>query len=176
MSLNLNYKLLIKICSVVALGNMVANAFAVWTIWNGKVTVPVWGANGIAAYLFISSFLTGFLLCLLTTSYTRAALRDKKVLPLHWHLKNQTLIDQLPSTAFYRSFVLAILGAIMASITLLMLSQKKTEFMLFEEFFSFTLIYAATIAVAGSVICFYRSLVDGAARTVESSPWEEAVY
>lgn len=173
MPINLNYKYLVIISSIVAVGNMFANALAVWFIWEKNVSVPMWGAKGIAAYLFISSFLVGFFLCLLTTFFTRAALRSKKVLPLHWHLKNQTLIDQLPSSVFYRSFMLGILGAVMASINLLLFGQKKMQFMLFEDFLIFTLIYAATAAVAGTVICFYRSLGDGASRTVKLSPWDE---
>ncbi|WP_137758422.1 hypothetical protein [Pontibacter sp. SGAir0037] len=83
-------------------------------------------------------------------------------MPLHWHLKSKTLIDQLPVQVFPRAVFLGLAGVTMGFITIYFLKLYAVTYLHFTELMLFMLMYAGLSGFSATVVSVYRSLGDGA--------------
>jgi hypothetical protein len=160
MMISLNYKFLLTTGLILALLNCSINGFVAWFVWHEAAIVPIWGPWSVATHMLVSSMLVGFVIGYIATKITRRALRDRQVLPLHWHLKSQTFIDRLPSHSFARAFMLSLAAAIMAGIALMLLDLLKVRALPVNEFIIFKIIFAALLSGAVTVMAVYRAMGD----------------
>ncbi|WP_276495890.1 hypothetical protein [Pontibacter litorisediminis] len=160
MPISLNYKFLIVISSILALCSLTLNMALFHLLWLPHEQLPLWGQQSMATHLFAYSTVAGFVLGWAATRATRWALRNRRVLPLHWHLKSQTLIDRLPSRTFNRAFMFALAGFSIASILVLLLSLLQLNYVPFFEFQQLSIIYSVCLAGAITCMAVYRALGD----------------
>lgn len=160
MQISLNYRFLIVVASVLASSSAALNLVFVQLLWAKSRYIPLWGQQSIAMHFMAFSVLFGFILCWLATKATRKALLTHRVLPLHWHLKSQTVIDRLPNRTFNRSFMLALYGAAIAGIMLYLMDLRGLYFLNRKEFVILSSLYAICFAVAITAMAVYRALGD----------------
>ncbi|RIJ41652.1 hypothetical protein [Pontibacter oryzae] len=160
MQISLNYRFLIALASVLAAFSAVLNFALVQLLWAKSSYVPLWGPHSIAMHFMAFSILYGFILSWLATKATRKALQTQRVLPLHWHLKSQTVIDRLPSSTFSRSFMLGLYGAAISGIMLYLMDLKALYFLNSKEFLILSSLYAICFSVAITTMAVYRALGD----------------
>ncbi|WP_439882936.1 hypothetical protein ACSX1A_07150 [Pontibacter sp. MBLB2868] len=160
MALSLNYKFLLLACLISALASAVLNTVVVNIVFSGYKLIPVWGQQSVASYLFTSSIITNFILVWVVTKSTRKALSAKHILPLHWHLKSQTLVDRLPARTAMRSFILAVASCLMTAYTLYLLGLKGFNAFYRSEFYTFNLVYFSIQSAAIAVMAIYRAMGD----------------
>lgn len=156
----MNYRFLLRLGTGLALLNVVLNAAAAWLLFHNYEVVPLWGPASMAALLFCSGGLMGLIFGYLATRATRFALRTCRALPLHWHLKSQTLIDRMPAGTFHRSFILGLCGIFFAYLTLLLLEIQDRQALLLREFMVLLSIQAALSCAGVTAMAFYRALGD----------------
>ncbi len=167
MPLRLNYKFILTITPLLAIASMLLNMAITWLLWRNTATVPLWGPSGIALHVLLTGFLQGAVLGWITTKLTRYGLKTKQVLPLHWHLKSQTLIDRLPPRSLHRAFILGLMGLIMTMVVLLMFHLQGIEFMMVKEFIPFIAILSFMLASGIVVVAIYRAMGDNVYQTLE---------
>lgn len=160
MGISPNYKFLLYIGVLFAFITGLLSALTTFVIWSGTPVVPVWGTKSAVTQHLLTSFIYGFILGLLSTSITRKALRARKIIPLHWHLKSQTLIDRLPSNTIHRSFMLGLAGSLMAGISLFLFNLKHTQEMALTEYIIFKSIFGAFLGAVVTVMAVYRAMGD----------------
>ncbi|MFD2515730.1 hypothetical protein ACFSRY_17800 [Pontibacter locisalis] len=160
MALSLNYRFLLMVTAVAALISALLNMIASNVVWYGYELIPLWGRKSVTSYLYSTSIITSFILVWLVTKSTRYALRSKQILPLHWHLKSQTLIDSLPSRAVPRSFILAIASCFLTGFTLFLLDLREFYSFYSSEFFAFSTVYYILQSAAIAVMAIYRAMGD----------------
>ncbi|MCC9135377.1 hypothetical protein [Pontibacter silvestris] len=160
MGLSSNYKFLLYLGCLFAFITCFVSGLVTFLFWGDVALVPLSGTNSSLVHHLLSSFIYGFVLSLLTTSITRRALLTKKVLPLHWHLKSQTLIDRLPSNILHRSFMLGLAGTTMAGVSIFLFDLEQVYLMPLKEFIIFKSIFAALLGAAVTVMAVYRAMVD----------------
>ncbi|MCJ8163574.1 hypothetical protein MKJ04_01895 [Pontibacter sp. E15-1] len=122
--------------------------------------VPLWGRQSMATDLLAFSLVFGGLLCCLVTRLTRKAIEKRKVVPLHWHLKSQTLIDRLPSTVLHRAFMLGLAGVLLATIMLELLNLKHVSRLPYHAYLLLFAMHAVSLAATITVMAVYRALSD----------------
>ncbi len=160
MQFSLNYRFLLTVAGVLALFSGVISVALVLVIWPSGVYVPLWGQQSIATHLVAYSAVFGFVLGWVATKSTRRALQHSRVLPLHWHLKSQTLIDRLPAGAFNRAFILSLLGLTISLIMLLILNVQQLHLLPRTDYLVLSTVYAMLLAVAITTMSVYRALGD----------------
>jgi len=151
---------MLKLGTAVALLNMLLNAGMAWIILHSQAAVPLWGQASIAAFMLCSGALTGLIFGYIATRATWMGLRSSQVLPLHWHLKSQTLIDRLPASTFHRSFILSLCGILFTYLILLLLEVEDRSGLLLHEFIVLISIQAALSGAGITAMAFYRALSD----------------
>ncbi|WP_196267507.1 hypothetical protein [Pontibacter sp. 172403-2] len=156
----MNYRFMLKLGGTVALLNMLLNAGIAWLVLHSLETVPLWGPASIASFMLCSGGLAGFIFGYIATRATWFALRSSQALPLHWHLKSQTLIDRLPGGTFNRSFILGLCGILFTYLTLLLLEVQDRPGLLLHEFMVLICIQAALAGAGVTAMAFYRALGD----------------
>lgn len=164
MQISLNYRFLIILAGTFAIASLLFITALSHILWLPHEELPLWGQQSIAMHLFSYSILLGFLLGWFATRATRWALRSRKVLPLHWHLKSQTLIDRLPSRTFNRAFMFALAGLSIAAIMVLLLDLLQLYFIPFTDFQQLSGIYSICFSTAITIMAFYRALGDNIMR------------
>ncbi|WP_299822007.1 hypothetical protein [uncultured Pontibacter sp.] len=160
MPISLNYKFLLQASVLSALATSVINLAISRTLWYNYDLIPLWGPQCIASYLTTASMVFSFGITLIVTKAARKALRTQQILPLHWHLKSQTIIDQLPVPTVHRAFILSILGALMAGLTIFLLNYKNFTAFYYYEFAAFSIVYFSMLSVAMAVMSAYRAMGD----------------
>lgn len=163
MPISLNYKFLLRTALVMAVATAVLGILILQFLDHHERLVPLWGQESMATDLISFSLSFGFLLGWVVTKLTRHALRAKKVLPLHWHLKSQTLIDKLPSHTLHRSFMLGLAGVVLALIMLFLFQIRNIKHLPYREYLVLFVMHAALLAAAVTVMAVYRALGDSAA-------------
>ncbi|PTX20244.1 hypothetical protein C8N40_103319 [Pontibacter mucosus] len=164
MQLSLNYKFLILLQSVMAFLALGLNTVLTLLLWLPKSILPLWGQHSIATYFFIFTMSIGFVVGWVATKVTRKALRIGRVLPLHWHLKSQTLIDKLPSKTFNRAFMFSLSGFSMAAILVMLLDTLQLQAIPYLDFMLLSGIYSVCVSVAITSMAVYRALSDNILR------------
>lgn len=160
MQLSLNYRFLILLAGALALLALVLNLVLSHLLWLPDQTLPLWGPQSIAMHLFTFSTITGFGLGWIATMTTRWALRSGRVLPLHWHLKSQTLVDQLPSRTFSRAFMFALAGLAIGAIMIMLLDTLQLYAIPYPDFQVLSSIYSFCLSVAITSMGVYRAMSD----------------
>lgn len=164
MQLSLNYKFLILLQSIMAFLALGLNMVLALLLWLPESILPLWGHHNIATYLFAFTMSIGFVVGWIATKITRKALRSGRVLPLHWHLKSQTLIDKLPSKTFNRAFMFALSGLSMAAILVILLDALRLYAIPYLDFLLLSSIYSVCVSVAITSMAVYRALSDNILR------------
>lgn len=164
MQLSLNYKFLILLQSIMAFLAFGLNMMLALLLWLPESILPLWGHHNIATYLFAFTTSIGFVIGWIATKITRKALRSGRVLPLHWHLKSQTLIDKLPSKTFNRAFMFALSGLSMAAILVILLDALRLYAIPYFDFLLLSSIYSVCVSVAITSMAVYRALSDNILR------------
>ncbi|AKD04678.1 hypothetical protein POKO110462_08455 [Pontibacter korlensis] len=164
MQISLNYRFLIALLALLAVGSGAISILLTMMLWLPSAGVPLWGQQSVSTHLFAYSVVFGFILGWIATKATRRALRTRQVLPLHWHLKSQTLIDRLPSRTFNRAFMFALAGACMATIMVLLIDLRQLHFIPFAEYLVLTTVYSICFTAAITVMSVYRALGDDTMR------------
>lgn len=162
MAISTNYSFLFRIGGWAILTTALLSMLLMQVLEHHADEVPLWGPYSIATDLLTFSFVLGFFLSLIATKLTHSALLAKKVLPLHWHLKSQTLIDRLPRQLVHRAFMLGLAGILMASLTLFLFRLVRVEQIPYEEYLLIFLLHAVSLAGAVTVMSVYRALGDNA--------------
>ncbi|GHA59029.1 hypothetical protein [Pontibacter akesuensis] len=160
MKISLNYKFLIGLAVKLVLASAVVCFLLVQLIWGDAVEVPLWGQRSISTDLVSYSIVSGFFTSYLVTRSTRKALDENKVLPLHWHLKSQTLIDRLPSLSLFRAFILSLTGVSTSFILILLLELSGSYFVPLAEYKLLFVTYGMLLSIAITIMAFYRALGD----------------
>ena len=160
MAISLNYKFLLRISIWLTVSTAVLSVLLMQVLGHHEEMVPVWGQESMATDLLVYSPILGFIVGLVSTKLTHRALRSKRVLPLHWHLKSQTLIDRLPNHIIHRAFMLGLAGALIASILLFLFRVRKIEQVPYQDYLAIFLLHAISLAGAIVVMSVYRALGD----------------
>ncbi|MCX2739370.1 hypothetical protein [Pontibacter anaerobius] len=160
MQISLNYRFLILLAVILAIAALFINGTLFALFWLSHDEIPLWGQQSIAIHLFAYSLATGFILGWIATRATRWALRNGKVLPLHWHLKSQTLIDRLPSKTFNRAFMFALAGVSIASIMVLLLDLLQLYYIPYADFQLLSSVFSICFSAAITIMAVYRGLGD----------------
>lgn len=160
MAISLNYRFLFRISTWMVLATALLSVLLMLVMRHHADQVPLWGQKSMATDLFTFSFVMGFIVCLIATKLTHKALRCRKVLPLHWHLKSQTLIDRLPNHSIHRSFMLGLAGVIISCITIYLFRLSQIEWVPYQEYLMIFLLHAVSLAGAVTVMAVYRALGD----------------
>ena len=158
MRMPLNYSFLVKVSVLLATANSLFTGLLTWLLWRHEAVVPLWGQKSINSYLFITSFVMSFALSLLASSLAQQALRKRKILPLHWHLKNQTMLDRLPTNMFSRSFILSLMGCCYAFLLVYLLNLYTVKQLQVSEFIKLNIVYSIWLAAGVCVLSVYRAL------------------
>lgn len=166
MPLSLNYRFFLTLSAILALSTGGLCFAMVQVLWPADSLVPLWGPQSMAFKLIGFSVVYGFTLGWVATRCTRWALRQHKVLPLHWHLKSQTLIDRLPARTFNRAFMLALASGTIALIMVLLLDVSHLHMLPLGKFTVVAVLYTTLLAVAVTVMAVYRALGDNVWRNV----------
>lgn len=160
MHISLNYRFIIQLVIILTLASLILNLLLSNILWLSYAELPLWGQQSVATHLLFYSVLAGFILGWVATKATRRALRNRKVLPLHWHRKSQTLIDKLPSKTFSRSFMFALAGFSIAAILLFLLSLLRLSYIPYYGFQELLIIYTICFSAAITLMAVYRALGD----------------
>lgn len=163
MSISLNYQFLLRTAIIMAVATAVLGILLLQFLDHHERLVPLWGQESMATDLIAFSLLFGFLLSWAVTKLTRHALKTKKVAPLHWHLKSQTLIDRLPAHTFHRSFMLGLAGVVLAGIMLFLFQLRSIEELPYKDYLVLFVLHAVFLAAVITVMAVYRALGDTAA-------------
>lgn len=161
MTISLNYRFLINLSVWLVLATALLSTMYLLVLDHHAELVPLWGQTSMATDLIAFSFVVGFLLCFVATKLTHRAIKHKKVLPLHWHLKSQTLIDRLPKQLVHRSFMLGLAGVVLSCLSLLLFRLREIEQVPYEQYLLFFVVHAVSLAGGVTVMSVYRSLGDG---------------
>lgn len=160
MTISINYRFLLRIGGWLLLATALLSVLLMQVLGHHAEMVPLWGQKSLSTDLLTFSFALGFILSLIATKLTHKALLVKKVLPLHWHLKSQTLIDRLPKLLLHRAIMLGLAGVLMASLTLFLFRLIRVEQVPYQEYMIIFLLHAVSVAGAVTVISIYRALGD----------------
>lgn len=160
MRISLNYKFLLQITGWLVGATAMLSVLLMLVLEHHTEVVPLWGQKSISTDLLVFSPLLAFLIGFIATKLTHRALLSKKVLPLHWHLKSQTLIDRLPGHILHRAFMLSLAGVLVAGIMLMLFRLRHIENISFQEYLIMFLLHAVSLAGAITVMAFYRALGD----------------
>lgn len=160
MRISLNYKFLFQITSWLVGATAMLGVLLMLLLEHHAEVVPLWGQKSISTDLLIFSPLLAFLIGFIATKLTHRALLSKKVLPLHWHLKSQTLIDRLPGHILHRAFMLSLAGVMVAGITLMLFRIRHIDNISYQEYLIMFLLHAVSLAGAITVMAVYRALGD----------------
>lgn len=164
MHISLNYRFLLSLAAILAVASVTLSMLLTAIMWMPYKELPLWGQQSIATHLFAYSMIAGFAIGWVATIATRRALRSRKVLPLHWHLRSQTLIDRLPSRMFNRAFMFALAGFAIASIMLLLLDLLQLYHIPYAEFQVLASVYSICFSAAITIMAVYRALGDSIMR------------
>ena len=167
MPLSLNYKFLLIASATSAGITAVVNLAVAQALWYSHSQIPLWGQQGLASYLTSASMVSSFIITFVVTKATRKAIRTQHIYPLHWHLKSQTLIDQLPTHTAHRAFILGIVGALMAGLTIYLLNYKGFTLFYYYEFAAFSIVYFLLLASSMAVMAAYRAMGDDVLKQVK---------
>jgi hypothetical protein len=160
MALSPNYRFLLLISLLAALVSALLNMIINNIMWSRYNMIPLWGHKSITSYLYIFSILFSFILVFFVTKVTRNALRTKQLMPLQWHYKSQTIIDNLPSKTVPRAFILAMVSCLMASLTIMLLDKQGLTHMFNAEFYAFSTFFFLLQSVAIAIMAIYRAMGD----------------
>jgi len=160
MVISKNYRFLLRLAIAMSVATAVLGLLLLHLIGHHAQFVPLWGQESMATDLIVFSLGFGFMLSWTATKMTRQALQQKKVLPLHWHLKSQTLIDRLPAHTLHRAFMLGLAGVVLAGIMLLLIQLKHIEEMPYQEYLVLFVMHAVSLAAIVTVMAVYRALGD----------------
>ncbi|GAB3202038.1 hypothetical protein GCM10027293_26450 [Pontibacter aydingkolensis] len=152
---------------VSAVATAVINLAIAQTLWYNYELIPLWGPQSIASYLTSASMLSSFMITFLVTKATRNSIRAQHIFPLHWHLKSQTLIDQLPSHTAHRAFVLGVIAALMSGLTIFLLDFKNFTSFYHSEFAAFSIVYFVLLSSSIAVMSAYRAMGDDVLKQVK---------
>lgn len=167
MPLSLNYRFLLIASVTSAAATSVINLAIAQTIWYKYELIPLLGPGSISSYLTSASMVSSFIITFLVTKATRNAIRSQQIYPLHWHLKSQTLIDQLPTHTAHRAFILGIVGAMMSGLTIYLLNFKNFTAFYYSEFAAFSIMYFVLLSSAMAVMSAYRAMGDDVLKQVK---------
>ncbi|WP_164891006.1 hypothetical protein [Botryobacter ruber] len=160
MLLSRNYNFLAKTSIRMGLANISFFGLVTWLLWKDTPVVPLWGVKSMATHIMFLSFACGFIFCFAATKSTRAALRTNRIRPLNWHLKSQTMIDQLPRHSLHRAFFVSLMGCFLGILVLFLFHLYQVQQLLLTEFIIFNMIYAAHFAAGAATISVYRAMGD----------------
>ncbi|MFD2999047.1 hypothetical protein ACFS7Z_01630 [Pontibacter toksunensis] len=160
MRISLNYKFLLQITGWLVGATAVLIMLLMQVLEHHEGTVPLWGQKSASTDLLIFSPALAFLTGLVATKLTHRALLRKKVLPLHWHLKSQTLIDRLPGHILHRAFMLSLAGGLVAGIILMLCRLRRIEQITYQEYLGMFFLHSVSLAGAITVMAVYRALGD----------------
>ncbi|MFT2007567.1 hypothetical protein ACMA1I_02740 [Pontibacter sp. 13R65] len=99
-----------------------------------------------------------FVLSVLASKLTHRAVSKRKILPLHWHLKNQTMLDRLPSDTFHRSFIISLMGCCYAFLLVYLLNLYTEQQLEVSKFIKLNMVYSILLAAGACVLSVYRAL------------------
>ncbi|MBC5991702.1 hypothetical protein H8S84_02510 [Pontibacter sp. SD6] len=167
MPLSLNYKFLLIASATSAAATTIISLALAHTLWYNYEVIPLMGRNSIASFLTSASMLSSFIITFMITKATRNAIRSQQIYPLHWHLKSQTLIDQLPRHTVHRAFILGIIGALMSGLTIYLLQFKGFTSFYFSQFVGFSIMYFVLLPTAVAVMSAYRAMGDDVMKQVK---------
>ncbi|WP_187260656.1 hypothetical protein [Pontibacter beigongshangensis] len=153
-----NYSFLIRVSLLLAFANSILTGILTWLVWRHAAEVPLWGQKSINSHLFLTSFTMSFVLSALASYLTQRALRKRKIMSLHWHLKNQTILDRLPAGIFPRSFILGLMGSCYASLLVYLLNLYSVMQLQVSEFFRLNFVFSVWLAAGVCVLSIYRAL------------------
>ncbi|WP_347159206.1 hypothetical protein [Pontibacter chitinilyticus] len=160
MRISQNYSFMLSMGLINTLLNILWKTGVASLLWGEQENVRLWGPTSMAVFLIACGGITGFGLGLTVTKITRQGLRKQKVLPLHWHLKSQTLVDRLPASMLSRAFMLALCGVLFNYIILVLLEVKGKSCLQITELYLLLTVLAACEAISLTVMAFYRTLGD----------------
>jgi len=160
MPISLNYRFLIRVAVSLAMAAALAGILILEVLGHHEQSVPLWGRESMATDLITFSLTFGFSISWLATKLTWQALRKKQVLPLHWHLKSQTLIDRLPANLVHRAFMLGLAGVMLAMITLSLFHLKHTRQLPYHQYLILFIVHTVSLTAAVTVMAVYRALGD----------------
>lgn len=160
MTVSLNYKFLLIASVLATVISALLNITVSNILWNGFELVPLWGRQSVASYLYSFSFFSNFVLVWMVTKATRAAIRNKQVLPLHWHLTSKTLIDSLPLFIGARAVILALSSCLMTGLTLYLLELKGYNSFYTSEFNILSTVFFVLQSAAIAIMAIYRAMGD----------------
>lgn len=166
MPLSLNYRFILIVAVTSAVATAVLGLALAHTIWYNYELIPLFGRNSVSSYLTSASMIFSFIITFMVTKATRKATRSQQIFPLHWHLKSQTLIDQLPRQTTLRAFILGIVGALMSGLTIALLYFKDFSSFYFYQLAAFSTVYFVLLASAMSIMTAYRSMGDDVLKQV----------
>ncbi len=167
MRISLNYRFLLRTALIMTLATALLGVLAIHLLGHHDRQVPLWGPESMAADLIVFSLLFGCLLSWIVTLLTRKAIENRKVIPLHWHLKSQTLIDRLPTSTVSRSFMLGLAGVLLALIMLFLLDLKQLGQLPYQEYLVLFSMHAVTLSATITVMAVYRALGDRREKLME---------
>ncbi|GAB3531836.1 hypothetical protein GCM10027443_14790 [Pontibacter brevis] len=160
MAISINYRFLFRIGGWSVLATALLSVLLMKVLEHHAEVVPVLGQKSMAIDLLTFSFALGFILNLISTKLTHIALKKRKVLPLHWHLKSQTLVDRLPQHLLHRAFMLGLAGLLVACLTLFLFRLREVEQLPYQEYLLIFSLHAVLLAGAVTVMSVYRGLGD----------------
>ena len=160
MPVNLNYRFLIRVAISLAMAAALAGILILEVLGHHGQSVPLWGRESMAVDLLTFSLTFGFSIGWLATKLTWQALRKKQVLPLHWHLKSQTLIDRLPANLLHRAFMLGLAGVVLAMFTLTLFHLKHTRQLPYHQYLILFILHTVSLTAVVTVMAVYRALGD----------------
>ena len=160
MAISLNYRFLLHIGCLLVVASALLGVLLLLSLGHHEAVVPIWGQQSLATDLVIFSLAFGFLISWVATKLTHRALQEKRVLPLHWHLKSQTLIDRLPQHILQRALMLGLAGVVIAGIMLLLFRIQHIKQIPYAEYIPLFAVYAISLAAAITTMSFYRALGD----------------
>ena len=167
MPLSLNYKFLLTVSTVSAAATTVLSIAIAQTIWYSYEHIPLFGRNSIASFLTSASMVYCYAITFMVTKATRNAVRAQQIFPLRWHLKNQTLIDQLSSHTAHRAFILGIAGSLMSALTIYLLSLKNYHVFNYQQLAAFSVAYFVLLSSSVAVVAAYRAMGDDVLKQVK---------
>ncbi|TXK36597.1 hypothetical protein FVR03_17470 [Pontibacter qinzhouensis] len=99
-----------------------------------------------------------FSLAVVASKLTQQALVNRKILPLHWHLKNQTMLDRLPADIFHRSFIISLMGCCYAFLLVYLLNLFTDKELEVIKFVKLNMMFSIWLAAGACVLSIYRTL------------------
>ena len=138
------------------------NAAIGWSMFGGQSSVPLWGAQGMAADLLATGFLLPFLICVISTPLARRQIAAGKLSRLRLKRDDLGLLGKLPEKARRRGLVLGAIGLLVITpLAIAVLSALGQNPMPTGDFIGFKSLFAAAFsAVVGPLVGVWAILSD----------------